>query len=894
MAPNIDGVVSTADDFETVPDAIVYADPETGEIVEATGGVAELFGREPADLVGRNQTELHPAGERDAYRERFEAQVAAEPTVLDQLPDGSPIYVRTPEGRVPVEINACTVERDGRTLCRGVFRDVTERLHRDRIREQYREAVESTASPIAAVDADYRYLFANEAYCEPLDHDQEDIDGRTIREVLGPSVFESIRPKLEAGLAGETCQYETERTFPSGESRVFEATYSPLRTAAGEVYGLIASLTDVTERTKRERELERLFDGMEDAAFVHHLDGTFEVVNETAVDRYGYTEAELREMSPRELDAEPEAELVGERIETIHETGSIVFETVHESKSGQRTPVEISSALIQYKGEPAILSIARDISRRKESERKFEVLFNNASDAMVHTAFRDDEPIVRAINPAFADLFGVEESTLVGQPLAAAFHTRASAYEMGEINRRIRAGDPLRMEIQRQTPDGARDFLLRSIPVDPESGEYYRVYTDITERKERERTLVRQRDELGTLNRLNELILAVIQELVAADSRSAIERVVCRELAASPLFEFAWIAEPDPETGEAVMRTCATDAVASEPPEEFEAGSAESGFGPAGRALDEGEIQVVQNTNVNPRLFDQPEEDVEPDIRSVAAVPLAQDGTVYATLVIYAPREFAFSGRELAGLETLGKIVEFAINAVRNRKLLTTNTVAELTFDVGGSALPLVGISSALACRIEVEGSVGPTDDRITLYLEVSGCPPEQFLERLRDEEDVAHAALLGEPTAEGYRVETTMDCELLRTLETHHKARMRAIELDAGVGEYVVDAPLTENVREIVDRLQAADPAVSLTRKREREERVETAPQLAQALEADMTDRQTEILQTALLSGYFEWPRDSTAEDVADTVGISSSTVQYHLRNVQKTVFGRLFGRDE
>jgi predicted DNA binding protein len=67
----------------------------------------------------------------------------------------------------------------------------------------------------------------------------------------------------------------------------------------------------------------------------------------------------------------------------------------------------------------------------------------------------------------------------------------------------------------------------------------------------------------------------------------------------------------------------------------------------------------------------------------------------------------------------------------------------------------------------------------------------------------------------------------------------------------------------------------------------------MAEALESELTDRQTEILHTALLAGYFEWPRDSSAEDVAETVGITSSTLQYHLRNAQKTVFSRLFGQD-
>lgn len=46
------------------------------------------------------------------------------------------------------------------------------------------------------------------------------------------------------------------------------------------------------------------------------------------------------------------------------------FETSHSTKSGIIIPVEIKSTMIPYKGDKVILSIARDISERKEAHRK--------------------------------------------------------------------------------------------------------------------------------------------------------------------------------------------------------------------------------------------------------------------------------------------------------------------------------------------------------------------------------------------------------------------------------------------------------------------------------------------------------------------------------------------
>lgn len=880
---------------ESVPDVILTADPETGEIVDAEGGVEALFGYSPTDLIGHNHTDLHPPDERAAYAELFEKHLQAEPSLIAEFDDGSPVYVHTASGdTVPVEINAWTTESDGRTRFKAVFRALSGQMQREREHSQYRKAVESAVDPIAAIDTSYRYLFSNEAYCDPLEYQPTDIVGTTVEEVLGPDVFESVKPYIDAGLNGETSQHELTREYPSGEVREFEATYSPLRTADGEIYGLLGSLNDVTERKQRERELERLFDGMEDAAFVHDLSGQFQVVNETAVERYGYTESEFLSMSPRELDTEEEAEKVGDRIDQIREEGPVVFETVHQSKTGELTPVEISSSHIQYKGEPAILSIARDISQRRESERKFRVLFNNASDAIVQTEFKDGEPTVRAINPAFEDQFGFEEDDLVGRPLTEVFDTSTTGYGMTEINRRIRQEKYLHMEIQRRTPEGTRDFLLRSIPIDPEAGEYYRVYTDITERKERERTLVRQRDELQTLNRLNELILSIIEELVTADSRADIEATVCQELAESPLFEFAWIGEQDHETDRTKMRTCSGTESEFAEITGYDPEGADSEFGPVEQALTTGEIQVVQNTGVDPRFIDPSNPGGTQEVKSIAVVPLFDSDAVYASIVIYAPREYAFTGREMAGLETLGKIVEFAINAIRNRKLLTTDTVTEVEFDVSGSGLPLVQIAGAVGCQIELGGYVASgSADGVTLYLDIAGSPPAAFLDEARSDPNVLRASQLTDATEDGYRVSITVDCELFRILQDRHKGRIRTIELDAGDGRYVFEVPLTEDTRDIVKLVNSEYPGVAFSAKREREFSMDDPGNVGMELESELTDRQREVLKNALLAGYFEWPRDSTAEDIAESIDITSSTLQYHLRNAQKQVFSRFFGPD-
>jgi DNA-binding CsgD family transcriptional regulator len=50
----------------------------------------------------------------------------------------------------------------------------------------------------------------------------------------------------------------------------------------------------------------------------------------------------------------------------------------------------------------------------------------------------------------------------------------------------------------------------------------------------------------------------------------------------------------------------------------------------------------------------------------------------------------------------------------------------------------------------------------------------------------------------------------------------------------------------------------------------------------ASLTERQQEILLTALELGYFETPRETNQEEIADALDVSTATVGEHLRRIQ------------
>lgn len=58
---------------------------------------------------------------------------------------------------------------------------------------------------------DERCLFANNAYLEYLGLDHDEVIGEPLRDVLNESIYQNIKPNVDAALAGETVHYRMSR-----------------------------------------------------------------------------------------------------------------------------------------------------------------------------------------------------------------------------------------------------------------------------------------------------------------------------------------------------------------------------------------------------------------------------------------------------------------------------------------------------------------------------------------------------------------------------------------------------------------------------------------------------------------------------------------------------------
>lgn len=120
--------------------------------------------------------------------------------------------------------------------------------------------------------------------------------------------------------------------------------------------------------------LRTIFDTMEDALFVHDLEGRILDCNSAACARMGYTREEFLRMRTQDFDAPEFAQGFASRLEQQLAHKRHRCEGVHLAKNGTPIHVDIHTTLIEYRGKPAVLAVMRDITERKLAENEREAL----------------------------------------------------------------------------------------------------------------------------------------------------------------------------------------------------------------------------------------------------------------------------------------------------------------------------------------------------------------------------------------------------------------------------------------------------------------------------------------------------------------------------------------
>jgi PAS domain S-box-containing protein len=121
---------------------------------------------------------------------------------------------------------------------------------------------------------------------------------------------------------------------------------------------------------RSEEQFRTIFNNSSDDIYIIDFDGFIIEVNDHACETLNYSKNELTGKHFREIKSEKYLGDVQKNLEMIRHFGQYRYETENVTHDGKIIPMEMKSRVIEYNGEKRILTIARDITERKEIEER--------------------------------------------------------------------------------------------------------------------------------------------------------------------------------------------------------------------------------------------------------------------------------------------------------------------------------------------------------------------------------------------------------------------------------------------------------------------------------------------------------------------------------------------
>lgn len=587
-----------------------------------------------------------------------------------------------------------------------------------------------------------------------------------------------------------------------------------------------------------------------------------------------------------------EVESFGRSLRTDTEGGDRKYvELTGVHKDGSEFPVGISFQEHESDGQWFITGIIHETTKRNReleaTKERYRTLVKTAPDAIF--VVDAETGIVRDANDAAEGLLGKPREEIVGLHQTELHPPDESDRYEAAFESHADHGGVIRDD---------RDFYVvhddgHRVPVEISAGVteldgdrvVQGIFRDVTERECRERELSRQRDELERLDRINTVIRRINRALIDAGTRETIETTVCDRLAEADPYLFAWIGGIDLAAGRVTPRaqagieegyldevTITTDG--------------ETARGPTGRAIRTGDVQVMKDIPGDPAYEPWREKAAARGYRSSCAVPLGYEGTIYGVLNVYADRPNAFDSDEQSVLSELGELIGHAINAIERKEALMSENHVELEFQVRDGVRPLIEALDGDVGTLRFERTVRAAEGSYLVYATVTGTDGDRFRDAITAVSGITRARRVGDANL----FELTMDDPPIISAVGTHGGRVRSVVIEDGVLRFVAVFPDSGDVRAAVRAVRTAYADAELIAQRRTERRKRTPRNRRARIDEELTEKQRAALESAHFSGFFEWPRASTGEEVADSLGIAAPTFSQHLRAAERKVFATLF----
>ncbi len=404
--------------------------------------------------------------------------------------------------------------------------------------------------------------------------------------------------------------------------------------------------------------------------------------------------------------------------------------------------------------------------------------------------------------------------------------------------------------------------------------------------REHDRTLTQKNEELTRLNQTNEIVRGVNRGVTEASTRREIEATVCERITDADRYLFAWIASngEDPPTPTAWSGIDATyvDRVRDDGDRAPEANMVRE-------ALEDERVVVSSNVLDDDGWDRRRTEALTYGFQTVLAVPLVDGERSYGALLVHATQPDAITEGEREVFEELGETIGHAIRSVERTRAMVTDSRLVLELECRDPRLLLNRLAALVDGDVTLEGMIDRDGEDVIFFVAVDTQPWGELEAEIREWATVETSSIVSEGEERMLLELTTPSNPFVDILREYNVSLVGATVVD-GTATLTIEASPRVDVRSVIERIRRTYPETELIARHERS----TLPSgggFDAVLEAHLTDKQREALEAAQYSGFFEWPRESTGEELAAALDVTPPTFHYHLRAAERKLVGLALG---
>jgi PAS domain S-box-containing protein len=416
--------------YERLRDSLATVSMD-GKIIEYNSIFLDMLGYKPEEMSKLTYEDITPKKWHKIEEKIIKDQVLKQG--FSELYEKE--YIRKDGKIIPIELNTYLLKdkNDNPTGMWAIIRDISERKKAEKelkeSREYFQTLFNTMIDPVAIVDNKGKILEITDKVGEITGYRRDELIGKNFLLVkfFSKKTKAILIEKLIKRMAGETLPpYEIELQSKAGKILIYE-----INAARIDYFGKKADMVvfrDISERKKAEKsikESEEKFRNLAEESpnmiFINQR-GKVVYANKKCEEVMGYSREEFykTDFNFLKLISPDYRKMISENLRK-HNSGKELtpYEYVLITKDGKRIESIITTKLISYAGEKAILGIITDITEwkkaekeLKESEEKFKNIANRSSDVIVVT---NGKGIIDYISPSVKKISNFSQQECIGK-----------------------------------------------------------------------------------------------------------------------------------------------------------------------------------------------------------------------------------------------------------------------------------------------------------------------------------------------------------------------------------------------------------------------------------------------------------------------------------------------